>query len=102
VITKNDDAHLIYKATKGLMFFGTPNAGSTVSKTARVQLLQTIAKVAFTKVPPKLNSALESHSDELLDLADDFRTISLWTLKELNIYTYFETRTTVELGKRVS
>jgi len=101
VITEADDAHLVYKSTKGLMFFGTPNAGSAAGRAHRVQILQKIAKVAFTEVPPKLESALESHSDELLDLADDFRKTSLFTLKQLNIYTYVETRTTAKLGALV-
>ncbi|CAI7624444.1 unnamed protein product [Penicillium manginii] len=98
VITELDDAHRIYQATKGLIFFGTPHAGSAAGKKLRVQTLKLIAKVAFTKVPPKLDSALESHSDELLDLADDFRTISLYTKREISIYSYAESRTTPKLG----
>ena len=83
------------------MFFGTPNAGSAADKAKRVWLLKKIAKAAFTEVPPKLESALELHSDELLDLADDFRKTSLCVNRELTIYTYYETHTTPKLGERV-
>jgi len=99
--TEADDAHLIYNSTKGIVFFGTPHAGSAADKKKRVWVLQKIAKVAFTEVPPKLESALELHSDELADLADDFRKISLWTKRELILYTYFETRTIAMLGEVV-
>ncbi|GLA10374.1 hypothetical protein AnigIFM60653_004107, partial [Aspergillus niger] len=65
------------------MFFGTPHMGSAVSKQRRVQILKKIAKATFTEAPPKIESALELHSDELAGLADDFRKCSLWTRKEL-------------------
>ena len=96
--TEADDAHLIYNFTKGIMFFATPHMGSAVSKHTRAQILKKIAKVAFTEAPPKIESALEQHSDELADLADDFQKTSLWTRRELVIYTYFENRTDARLG----
>jgi hypothetical protein len=65
-------------------------------------MLKQIAKAAFTEVPPKLEAALALHSDELADLADDFRKITLWTERKLIIYTYFETRTTAAIGELVS
>ncbi|KAJ5219204.1 uncharacterized protein N7498_001303 [Penicillium cinerascens] len=101
VVTELDNAHRIYRATKGLIFFGTPHAGSAVAKIRRVQILKQIAKVAFTEVPPKLDSALEMHSDELLDLADDFRMMSLYTLRQIAIYSYAESRTTPKLNALV-
>lgn len=101
VNTEADDAHLIYNSTKGLMFFGTPHAGSATNNTKRVWVLQKIAKAAFTEVPPRLEAALEMHSDELADLADDFRKTSLWIRRGVIIYTYFETRTTAKLGEVV-
>jgi hypothetical protein len=102
VNTEADDAHLIYKSTKGLMFLGTPHVGSVMDKKKRVWILKKIAKVAFTEVPPKLESALELHSDELSDLADDFRKITLWTERQLIIYTYYETHSMAAAGERVS
>ena len=57
-----------------------------------------IAKAAFIEVPPKLESELVMHSDELMDLADDFRKSSIYVLKKLEIYTYFETRTMAKIG----
>jgi protein SERAC1 len=89
VNTQADDAHLIYEATKGLIFLGTPHAGSAVDQQKRIWILKKIAKAAFTQVPPKLESALELHSDELRDLADDFRRITLWTERKLIVYTYY-------------
>jgi protein SERAC1 len=102
VHTQVDDAHLIYNSVKGLIFLGTPHAGSTVDRQKRIRILKMIAKAAFTEVPPKLESALELHSDELADLADDFRKITLWTKRKLIIYTYFETRATAAIGDLVS
>jgi len=102
VNTEADDAHLVYNSTRGIVFFGTPHAGSAVNPQKRIWVLKKIAKAAFTQVPPKLESALELHSDALADLADDFRKISLWTKRELIIYSYFETYTTGALGEVVS
>jgi hypothetical protein len=65
------------------MFFGTPNAGSDISKKKRLQMLKNIGKVSFTQVPPKIERALELHSDELSDLADEFRTIDICDTKSL-------------------
>lgn len=71
-MTEIDDLDLMYDPTKGLMFFGAPNASNKIKKNKHVWLLKEIAKVAFTQVPPKLEAALEMHSDELLDLTEDF------------------------------
>jgi hypothetical protein len=84
------------------MFFGTPHTGSAVDKQKRVRVLKKLAKIALTKVPPKLESTLELHSDDLADLADDFRKIGLWTKRELIIYTYYETQAHAKLGEVVS
>lgn len=100
--TEADDAHLIYNSTKGLVFLGTPHIGSGVGRQKQIWMLKKIAKAAFTQVPPKLESALELHSDELADLADDFRRISLWTERKLGIYTYFETYAHAKVGELVS
>ena len=102
VHTQADDAHLIYNSAKGLVFLGTPHAGSAVDNQKRIQMLKKIAKAAFTEVPPKLESALALHSDEIANLADDFRKITLWTERKLIIYTYFETRATAAIGELVS
>lgn len=101
VNTEADDAQHIYNSTKGLIFLGTPHLGSAIDKKKRLQVLKTIAKAAFTEVPPKLESALELHSDELADLADDFRKITLWTERKLTIYTYYETKTTASAGELI-
>lgn len=99
--TQVDEAHLVYNSTKGIMFFGTPNAGSSLGAQTRIRILQNIARVSFTKVPPKLEEALSMHSDELLDLADDFRKLTLCTQKTITVYSYYEGNTTAKVGSRV-
>jgi hypothetical protein len=84
------------------MFFGTPHAGSGADQKKRVQLLKKIAKVAFTEVPPKIEALLEMHSDELLDMADDFRKIDICKYNRLYIYSFYEELDTKMLGERVS
>ncbi|EEU40088.1 uncharacterized protein NECHADRAFT_76027 [Fusarium vanettenii 77-13-4] len=87
---QESDKRLIYTSTRGLFFFGTPHLGSRAGEATRVAVLKAIAKVAFVKVPPKLDSALKSHSDELNDLTDDFRRTALWLDQKLIIYSYYE------------
>jgi len=60
-----------------------------------------MAKAAFTEIPPKLEQALQTGSDELLDLADEFRKISLYVEGQLIIASYYEQVATLGLGARV-
>jgi hypothetical protein len=83
------------------MFFATPNAGSYADKKKRVQMLKNIGKIAFKRVPPKIESALQLHSDELTDLADEFRKIDICDTKSLQIYSFYELRDTELLGDLV-
>ena len=83
------------------MFFGTPNAGSQADEKKRVQVLKKMAKAAFVHVPPKIEAALKSHSDELLDLADDFRKLDICESNRLQIYSFYEMQDTKILGERV-
>ena len=83
------------------MFFSTPNSGSAADQKKRIQILKKIARVAFKEVPPKIESALRLHSDELLDLADDFRKIDICKNNRLRIYSFYETQDTKLLGERV-
>lgn len=83
------------------MFYGTPNAGSTLDQQKRVQILQLIASVAFVEVPPKIKDALESHSDELVDLADEFAASDICTSYRLLIYIFYETKVQSPLRERV-
>jgi len=104
LITSRDEGNGrgdIYSSTVSVMFFGTPNAGSTMDKKKRIQILKPIGKVAFIEVPPKIEDALTSHSDELLDLADDFRRIDICKSSRLLIYSFFEAHDTPYLGERV-
>jgi hypothetical protein len=96
----NDREH-IYRATKSAMFFATPNAGSDADKKKRVQMLKNIGKVAFKRVPPKIEKALQLHSDELTDLADEFRQIDICDTKSLQIYSFYELKDTKLLGDLV-
>lgn len=92
----------MYRSTKGLLFYGTPHLGSAADKKKRVKLLKAIATAAFIKMPKNIGTALEQHSDELSDLADDFRKIGLCTERQLTIYTYFEAMSTSKLTSVVS
>ncbi|UPK96833.1 hypothetical protein LCI18_007768 [Fusarium solani-melongenae] len=99
---QDSDKRLIYTSTRGLFFFGTPHLGSRAGEATRVAVLKAIAKVAFVKVPPKLDSALKSHPDELDDLTDDFKRTSLWLDQKLIIYSYYESFGDGALGDIVS
>jgi hypothetical protein len=83
------------------MFFGTPNAGSEMAKKKRIQVLKNIGKVSFTQVPPRIERALELHSDELIDLAEAFRDLDICDTKSLQIHSFYETKSTRLLGDRV-
>lgn len=72
-----------------------------MDKKKRIQMLKQIGKVAFKEVPPKIEEALTSHSDELLDLAEDFRRIDICRTCRLLIYSFFEAHDTPYLGERV-
>lgn len=60
-----------------------------------------MAQVAFTEIPPKLEQALRNGSDELLDLADSFRKLSLCVENSLVIISFYELLATAGLGGRV-
>ena len=96
-----NDRGEIYRSTISVMFFGTPNAGSHTDEKKRVQVLKKMAKAAFVHVPPKIEAALKSHSDELLDLADDFRKVDICETNRLQIYSFYEMQDTKILGERV-
>lgn len=79
-----------------------PHGGSEVLVRTRVNIFQKIAKAAFVEIPPKLESALEQGSDELLDLADSFRQMSLYVEGKLIMASYYEGMGTAGAGGRVS
>ncbi|KAF2675595.1 hypothetical protein K458DRAFT_353080 [Lentithecium fluviatile CBS 122367] len=96
-----NDIDKLYASMRGFMFFGTPHAGSGVFSKLRVKILQKMAKAAFKEIPPKLESALQAGSDEVLDLSEDFRKISLYVDLKLVIASYYEQKATLGLGDRV-
>lgn len=98
----DDGRDEIYRSTIGVVFFGTPNLGSNADKKKRIQILKNIAKTAFSEIPPKIEVALKLHSNELLDLADDFRKLDICETNRLRIYSYHETHKTKSLGELVS
>ena len=61
-----------------------------------------MARAVFTEVPPKILSALEQHSDELLDLRGDFKRLDIYYKHKLKITSFTEGMTTVGLGEKVS
>jgi protein SERAC1 len=100
-VTQANDLDKLYKSIKGFVFFGTPHGGSAALGKMRVHVLKRMAKAAFTEIPPKLEQALQTGSDELLDLADEFRKISLYVEGQLIIASYYEQVATLGLGARV-
>ena len=86
---------------KGFVFFGVPHGGSKALNKKRVNFLKWMAQASFTEIPPKLEQALNAGSDELLDLADSFRTLSIYVENRLVIISFYELKGTVGLGGRV-
>jgi hypothetical protein len=83
------------------MLYGTPNAGSMVDGKKRAQLVKALARCVNMEVPPKLERALELHSDALLDLSRQFRELDICMSRKLSIYSFHETRTTPLVGDKV-
>src|SRR5438034_3768591 len=99
--SRANDLDKLYKSIKGFVFFGTPHGGSAVFAKMRVHVLKKMAKAAFAEIPPKLEKALQASSDELLDLADEFRKLSLYVDGQLIIASYYEQLATLGLDDRV-
>lgn len=96
-----NDLDKLYSSIRGFVFFGVPHGGSPVLGMTRVWVLQKMAKAAFTEIPPKMKEALESGSDELVDLADRFRLLSIYVEYKLIMISFVEAKGTVGLGTRV-
>lgn len=80
----------IYQQTIGIAFFGTPHKGSEMADYGGV--LAKIATNIMHKPDSKLIRALKSNSDELVQLASDFRhqlpqysIVSFYELKPMGI-----------------
>lgn len=97
---KEQDA--IYDCIAGLVFIGTPHAGSHVADAARVHMLKALARATFKKAPQKLITALSAHSNELQDLTASFERTTIFTQHLIEICTYFETKTTKFAGEEAS
>ena len=91
----------LYDSLAGIIFMGTPHAGSRVTDAARTNVLQAIAKATFKTAPPKLVSALSAHSSELLELSNTFERTTIFTQHAMEICTYYETKTQKFVGEEV-
>ncbi|CCF35507.1 SERAC1 [Colletotrichum higginsianum] len=91
---KIDEQNAIYDSIAGLVFMGTPHAGSHVTDAARVKMLKALARATFKKAPENLIRALSAHSNELQDLSASFERTTIFTQHMIEICTYFETKTT--------
>lgn len=91
----------IYDSVAGIIFMGTPHAGSRVADAVRTKLLKAIARATFQKPPEKLISALSAHSSELQELSDSFENITIFTQHVIEICTYYETKTQKYAGEVV-
>jgi hypothetical protein len=81
---------------------GTPHLGSDVTKLTRTRVLMNMAKATSKKAPKRLIDALAAHSDELSDLTDSFEKTTIFTKHEIEICSYYETRSTKFVGEEAS
>ncbi|KAH8900374.1 hypothetical protein GQ53DRAFT_835436 [Thozetella sp. PMI_491] len=88
----------IGSSVQGLVFFGTPHAGSLLHKDDRIRVLKLIARSATISLPPKLESALSVGADELFDMADDFHRLQSYRAGSWHMNTFFEQRETSGVG----
>lgn len=95
------EQNAVYDSVSGVVFIGTPHAGSHVADAARIKALKAIAAATFKKTPEKLMTALSAHSTELQDLSDSFERTTIFTQHVIEICTYFESKTTKFAGQEV-
>ena len=95
------EQNAVYDSISGLVFMGTPHAGSHVADAARTKVLKAIARATFKKPPEKLVTALSAHSSELYDLSQSFENTTTLTQGIIEICTYFETKTQKFAGGEV-
>lgn len=98
---KIKEQNAIYDSVAGIVFMGTPHAGSHVADAVRIKLLKAIARATFKKPPEKLITALSAHSPELQDLSDSFENTTIFTQHVIEICTYYETMTQKFAGEEV-
>lgn len=91
----------IYQSLKLAIFFGTPNAGSQLSRQWRVSFLRKAYALVvlgsigtYNKIVREttLNGGLNGDPIQLLDLADDFAQVGSLLDGTLEVYSFFETR----------
>jgi hypothetical protein len=93
-----DEQNAIYDSVAGLVFMGTPHAGCHVEELTRIKTLKLLAKAISISYPDKLVKTLSAQSDGLLDLSEDFEKTTIFIKHEIEICTYYETKTTFLLG----
>jgi triacylglycerol esterase/lipase EstA (alpha/beta hydrolase family) len=93
-----DEQNAIYDSVSGLVFMGTPHAGSHVADKNRIKTLKLLAKAISMKYPEKLASTLSAHSGGLLNRSNDFEKTTIFTKHEIEICTYYEIKTLSFLG----
>ncbi|CAM1508100.1 Fc.00g049480.m01.CDS01 [Cosmosporella sp. VM-42] len=98
---KIKEQNAIYDSIAGIVFMGTPHAGSSVADAVRVKVLKSIAGATFKKAPENLIKALSAHSNELQDLCTSFERTTLFTQHVIEICTYYETKSTRFAGEEV-
>jgi tRNA G26 N,N-dimethylase Trm1 len=89
----------IHDSIAGIVFMGTPHFGSHLADKTRIQVLKAIGKATFMNAPEKLLKALSAHSNELQDLSTSFEKTTIFTRQEIEMCTYYETKTTKFAGK---
>jgi hypothetical protein len=86
----------ISQCTAGIVFFRTPHSGS--DKAVYGKILGNVASTVMNKPASKLLSALQSNSDALSRLTNDFRH----QMSNYNIYSFYETKPVGIFKKEVS
>jgi len=88
-VSEVNDLHHLYDSVRGFVFFGTPHGGSSVLGKNRVKVMKKMCQAAFVEIPPKLENGLQAGSDEVLDLADNFRNKRLFVDQKLLMASYY-------------
>ncbi|GAP91783.2 putative alpha beta-hydrolase [Rosellinia necatrix] len=91
-LAKNDNQYAaLFRATRGVVFMGTPHRGSSLASPALV--LAGILTASGLPIARHRLKALQVHSNRLFDLTNDFRRLT----SAISILSFYETKPTPPL-----
>jgi hypothetical protein len=103
ISSSNDPNYMtVYSATRAVFFFGTPHRGAAALNTKRLGILMNLAQFVTSRIPKELVEALKVRADELFQINDQFRNISLLQDNLLSITCFYERVEMPGLGDLVS